>query len=297
MGSKVRNKEHISKETGTTGNEQNKKSLLSRKLIAPVLGAAILLSPALGRTQTLAKADKTPTANTIAYSPRTDKHDSLDIMKPAPPLNILASTKTQKPSIIGSSPNPTAKIIGEKTFDWMIKGDSIILNILKDENGNSYSLERDISKEFQQITDNLDKIIYTKINGHVGALFVSKLGVERFTIVPLKNKGDSILCADFTLTDGSKLFTDDKAIYINKNGIIFLTTPDKLIRIAEDGNIYCTEYKNFGEGVVPFKDPSITEGTTTGYVDVRDQTISPFKLQSPINGGKTKPVDESPSSQ
>lgn len=284
MGSKVKDKEHISKETGTSGTEQNKASLLSRKLLAPVLVTAISLSPLASTAQTLAKVDNdnAPNPKEISYSPRIENPDSLNLVQITPPdtgkkmpvaVNMYAVNKKPEMSdTMGTGPSTGPKIIGEKYFDVEVKGDSIYLsNITFDGVKGRFELKESIElkKGFE-----LKQIIYADIaNQGKGAYLIFDDAILQ--VIP-SYKIEGLIFSTTHSFDSTKIFIHDKAIFLVENGAILASTSSTLLYITSKKAVSITYKELFGSSALDLIKPYFKQGENENVIYLRDKSIVGF---------------------
>lgn len=152
------------------------------------------------------------------------------------------------------------KIVGEKTFDIVVKRGSSIKQII-------YTAVEELGNCAYVISEN--QIIRLNPNFAIDS-------VNTGTIVPI---------------DGSKIFTHDEAIYVSSDGTLFLTT-NTMILVVKSKTMIQAKYADSFEGIPPLVHPTIREGKWPDVAEVRDESIAGSKIQVSKDGTIEAKKDE-----
>lgn len=170
------------------------------------------------------------------------------------------------------------KIVGEKTFDIDIRGDSLYILNVKFADGRVVSAGKDKKEILAKMglknatSKDIKEIIYTTEfeTSLKKAYIIFETGIMEAVdrLEDLKNIFGHHIVAD----DRSKIFTHENAIFLAKDGSIVATTPTTLLVITPNYKLSVTYESLFG-AIPPFKKPTISEGRTLGEVFIRDETM------------------------
>lgn len=278
-------KQGIPAEAGTSGNEQSKASLLSRKLLVPILAVGVSLSSINAISQTLAKVDnKGPTDKVITYTP-PDKKDSLNILTPPDtakkmPVAVnqyadVSKMETKGTTTTSTSVVPSNNFVG-KNFTAELGDDGLLTvnNIKVGKNDTVWKVECNIKKFIQRmgLPENTSLSETNPTESVYNGLLVLYLSSDTVAFqLSFNLKSNSVEYQRIESVSGSEFIDSDLLsnglmTKLSKDGISF---PDGWFDFA----------KNFGAGFTVSDEATLTsdKNKTPNILELKDPKNPLFK--------------------
>jgi hypothetical protein len=119
-------------------------------------------------------------------------------------------------------------------------------------------------------TKDIRQIIYANVGKRGSGAFL--FFDDRITLVVPDEKSNTMNGSMVGVSDSSKIFTHDGAIYTSSDGSIAASTPTTLLVITPNDVLGATYESLFGK-IPPFKKPTISGGRNPDEVFIRDETM------------------------